>query len=176
MNAIFGVTGWKNSGKTTLTARLVTVLKGRGYSVSTLKHAHKSFDLDREGTDSFAHREAGAGEVALVSSKRWAIMHETETPDEQVGLQAMLDRMSPCDLVIIEGFKQEQFPKVECIRGESQKDDPIWKNNNSVVALARDETARNKLQLSGSDPLEFDLDDVGSIADFIVNHCGLEAR
>ena len=99
---VFGITGWKNSGKTTLTERLVREFVARGRKISTVKHAHHGFDIDREGTDSFRHREAGAGEVAIVSGRRWALMHEL-ADEEEPALGDILARLAPCDIVLVEG-------------------------------------------------------------------------
>ena len=110
---VFGITGWKNSGKTTLTERLVTALSDRGFRVSTIKHAHHGFDIDHAGTDSFRHRAAGAGEVAVVSARRWALMHELRGEDEPL-LAQVLETLAPCDLVLVEGYKRDPHPKIEC--------------------------------------------------------------
>ena len=104
---IWGVTGWKNSGKTGLMERLVTEFTARGYSVSTVKHAHHAFDVDHEGKDSHRHRLAGATEVLLSSRKRWALMHENRGEDE-ASLDELLARLSPVDLVLVEDFKRER--------------------------------------------------------------------
>ena len=108
--AVFGITGWKNSGKTTLTERLVAEFTRRGFRVSTVKHAHHDFDIDREGADSYRHRLAGAAEVAIVSGRRWALMHELRGEDEPK-LDEILARLAPCDLVLVEGYKREVAPQ-----------------------------------------------------------------
>ena len=99
---VFGITGWKNSGKTTLAERLVTELTSRGWRVSTIKHAHHAFDIDKEGTDSFRHRAAGASEVAIVAGSRWALMHELRG-EEEPSLDEIVARLAPCDIVLVEG-------------------------------------------------------------------------
>ena len=109
-DAVFGITGWKNSGKTTLTERLVAEFTRRGFRVSTVKHAHHDFDIDREGADSYRHRLAGAAEVAIVSGRRWALMHELRGEDEPK-LDEILARLAPCDLVLVEGYKREATPR-----------------------------------------------------------------
>ena len=114
---VFGVTGWKNSGKTTLTERLVAELVRRGWRVSTVKHAHHEFDIDKQGTDSFRHRQAGAGEVAIVSANRWALMHELRDEAEPA-LATILERLAACDIVIVEGYKREPHRKIEVRRRE----------------------------------------------------------
>ena len=109
---IIGVAGFKNAGKTTLVERLVRHLTERGYRVSTVKHAHHSFDIDHEGRDSFRHRAAGASEVAVVSASRWAIIHESRDEAEPP-LADILAKLAPCDLVIIEGYKRDDHDKIE---------------------------------------------------------------
>ncbi len=164
--AIFGITGWKNSGKTRLVAGLVSELSGRGLKVSTIKHAHHGFDVDKPGTDSFAHREAGAGEVALVSGKRWVLMHELRDEEEPT-LDETLAHMQPCDLVIIEGFKTYPHPKIEATRSETKRDSPIWPNDDTVVAVASD------YEITDCDRQLFDLNDIAAMAGFILQHLGL---
>ncbi|MEP0233369.1 molybdopterin-guanine dinucleotide biosynthesis protein B [Roseibium sp.] len=159
-NRVFGVTGWKNSGKTQLVVRLVEEFTRRGFKVSTVKHAHHNFDIDRQGADSYRHREAGASEVALVSGRRWALMHELRSEDEPP-LDAILDRLAPCDLVIIEGYKRENHPKIEARRRESKNSEPLSEGDPAIVAIASDHA------ISDQRLPVFDLDDISSIADFI---------
>lgn len=162
---IFGVIGWKNSGKTGLMERLVTDITARGFRVSTIKHAHHSFDVDHAGRDSFRHREAGASEVMLSSRNRWALMHELRG-DQELSLDEMLAKLSPVDLVLIEGFKRDRHEKIECHR--SVNTDPlIGQTDPTVVALASDD----EQTLAGR--AHFDLDDTKAIADFILNHLGM---
>jgi len=158
---IFGVTGWKNNGKTTLVERLVTEITARGLRVSTIKHAHHAFDIDHEGRDSYRHREAGAHEVLVGSGKRWALIHELRDEDEP-SLEELLARLSPCDLVIVEGYKRDRHPKVEAYRAEAGKD-LIAADDDTIKLIATDT------------PLEIDcpqlpLDDAKAIADFILAH------
>lgn len=167
MSAVFGVTGWKNSGKTTMVCKLVTEFTARGYKVSTVKNAHHNFSIDTKGTDSYAHREAGAGEVALVSDRRWVLMHEVAPGGDMPSLETILAKLAPCDLVIVEGFKQSSIPKIECMREGSLKDAPIWPTNDSIIALASDKN-ENPSELP-----HFEIDDVISIADFITQKTGL---
>lgn len=134
---IFGITGWKNSGKTTMTCALIEEFNRRGYAVSSIKHAHHNFDIDHEGTDSHSHRVAGAGEIAIVSAKRWAIMHELQDETEP-GLAEVLAKLSPCDIVLIEGYKGESHPKIETIRAEFQREKAIWQNDDTIIAIATD--------------------------------------
>jgi molybdopterin-guanine dinucleotide biosynthesis protein B len=133
---IIGLAGWSGSGKTTLITRLVPCLIARGLRVSTLKHAHHGFDLDQPGKDSFMHRAAGASEVVVSSAKRFAILHELRDEPEWT-LPALVKKMSPVDLVLVEGFKRDPFPKIEIYRAANGKplihpDDP------HIVAIASD--------------------------------------
>jgi molybdopterin-guanine dinucleotide biosynthesis adapter protein len=154
---VFGVAGWKNSGKTTLVERLVAEFVRRGWKVSTVKHAHHSADVDQPGTDSFRHRAAGAGEVALVGGERFAIMREqAEAP-----LADVLARLAPADLVLIEGYKREAHPKIEVRSGDSGGRPPLAAGDPSIVAIASDaQPADTKLPW-------FRRDDIAAIADFI---------
>lgn len=161
--AVFGITGWKNSGKTRLVAGLVSELTSRGFAVSTIKHAHHGFDVDKPGTDSFAHREAGAREVALVSGIRWVLMHELRDEKEPT-LDEILARLSPCDLVIIEGFKSYPHPKIEATRQETKRDQPIWPGDQSIVAVAAD------YDVTDCDRKLFDLNDIPAMADFVLEN------
>ena len=166
---VFGITGWKNSGKTTLTTRLISELVGRGYRVHAIKHAHHAFDVDREGTDSFRHRSAGATETAIVSGARWALMHELRD-DEEPTMREVIARLSPSDIVIVEGYKRENYPKIECRRTDARKHAPLAPNDPAIVAIASDHDAE-----TGPLP-RFDLDDVAGIADFVIDHVGLDSR
>lgn len=163
----FGLVGWSGSGKTTLLCRLLPELIGRGISVSTVKHTHHKFDLDRPGKDSYLHREAGAREVMVASSLRWALLHELRNTPEP-DLDGLLDRMGPVDLVIVEGFKSHRFPKMEIFRPALGK--PLRSlEDDTVVAVASD------ADLDAATPLlpHLDLNDVPAIADFIQDHCAL---
>ena len=133
---VFGVTGWKNSGKTGLVERLVSEFISRGLSVSTVKHAHHTFDVDHPGRDSHRHRAAGAKEVLLVSKNRWAIMHELRDEDEPE-LSEILKKVEKVDLVIIEGFKRDRHPKIEAFREETGTS-AIAREDESIVAVAAD--------------------------------------
>lgn len=161
---IFGVTGWKNAGKTGLVERLVTEITSRGFSVSTVKHAHHSFDVDHPGRDSYRHRAAGASEVILASGNRVAQMTELRGAPEP-GLDQLLARLAPVDLVLVEGYKREAHPKVEAFRAETGND-LIAPGDPSIRAVASD----TPLDL---DRPVFDLDDTASIADFILSEVGL---
>lgn len=162
--AILGVTGWKNSGKTTLVERLVAELVRRGRRVSTVKHAHHDFDIDVPGTDSFRHRQAGASEVAIVSARRWALMHELRGEDEPP-LASVLSRLAPCDLVIVEGYKREGHPKIEARRRAARDTAPLSAQDASIVAVAADHPQ------PGETLPVFDIDDIARIADFAETFC-----
>jgi molybdopterin-guanine dinucleotide biosynthesis protein B len=162
---IFGVTGWKNSGKTGLVERLVAEFIHRGLSVSTVKHAHHTFDVDHPGRDSYRHRVAGAKEVLLVSKNRWAIMHELRDEDEP-NLAEILTKLEKVDLVIIEGFKRDRHPKIEAFREEA-KTPVIALQDDTIVAVAASSSLPDL-----SIPV-FDLDSTSEIADFISNFLDL---
>lgn len=160
---VYGVIGWKNSGKTSLMERLVSEITGRGYSVSTVKHVHHTVDLDQPGKDTFRHRQAGAQEVVLASADRLAIMVEHRGPEPE--LPAVLARMAPVDLILVEGYKRDAHAKVEVWRAETghpliQPGDPL------VRAVATDAT------LSLPVPV-LDLNDTRAVADFILREVGL---
>jgi molybdopterin-guanine dinucleotide biosynthesis adapter protein len=133
---VIGLAGWSGSGKTTLITKVIPVLVARGLKVSTIKHAHHAFDIDRPGKDSWQHREAGASEVVVASSRRWAIVHELRNEPEPP-LEALLAKLSPADLVIIEGFKRHAHPKLEIYRASVGKP-LIYPQDDCVVAIASD--------------------------------------
>lgn len=161
---IYGVVGWKNAGKTGLMERLVTEITSRGFSVSTLKHAHHSFDVDHPGKDSHRHRVAGASEVLLASRKRFALMHELRDAEEPT-LKALLARLAPVDLVLVEGYKRDRHPKVEAHRAETGHA-LIAPGDPTIRAVASD----TALDL---DRPVFDLNNTAKIADFILSEVGL---
>jgi molybdopterin-guanine dinucleotide biosynthesis protein B len=132
---ILGIVGWSGSGKTTLLTALLPLLLARGLTVSTVKHTHHGFDMDRPGKDSFRHRAAGAHEVLVASSRRWALLHEVVGPEPP--LPELLARLQPVDLVLVEGFKTHPFPKLEVHRPILGKP-PIWQTEPDVVAVATD--------------------------------------
>jgi molybdopterin-guanine dinucleotide biosynthesis protein B len=161
---LYGVVGWKNAGKTGLMERLVTEITGRGVTVSTVKHAHHTFDVDHPGKDSYRHRVAGAREVLLASRNRVALMHELRTEDEPT-LPELLTRLSPVDLVLVEGYKRDTHPKIEAHRAVTGNaliapDDPTIRAVASDVPVDLDRPV-------------FDLDDTRAIADFILSEVGL---
>lgn len=160
----FGIIGWKNAGKTGLVERLVAEITGRGFTVSTLKHTHHAVDLDRPGTDTHRHRDAGAQEVVLASSARFVLMHELRGAAEPTIVELM-DRLAPVDLVLIEGFKQSAHPKIEVHRAETGHA-LIAPDDASIRAVASD----TALEL---DRPVLDLNDTAAIADFILSEVGL---
>ncbi|NQV84521.1 MAG: molybdopterin-guanine dinucleotide biosynthesis protein B [Rhodospirillales bacterium] len=168
---IFGLVGWSGSGKTTLVARLLPELIGRGYTVSTMKHTHHNFDIDKKGKDSYEHRMAGATEVLITGASRWALLHENRCAPEP-SIDDLLARMDNVDLVLIEGFKSHGHQKMEVFRPDVGKA-LLAVDDASIVAVASDATELP--QLAGKGQALIDLDDVKAIADFIVGHTGLKA-
>lgn len=165
MNKVIGVAGFKNAGKTTLVEKLVTELTRRGHRISTVKHAHHSFDIDHEGRDSFRHRKAGAAEVAVVSRHRWAIIHESREEAEPT-LEEILAKLAPCDLVIVEGYKRDTHDKIE-VRNLSLSHPNLAGDDPTVVAIAA-----NGAIPDAPVPV-FDRDDVTALAGFIESHMRL---
>lgn len=163
---VIGIAGWKNSGKTTLTVRLIEEFTRRGFRVATIKHAHHDFQIDEGETDSARHRRAGATEVAIVSGGRWALVHELRgEPEPPFG--EMLARLSPVDLVIAEGYKREPIPKIELRLRESNSKETFAPGDHHVIAIASDhETEGHGLPV-------LSLDDVTAIADVISSHLKL---
>ena len=164
---VFGMVGWSGSGKTTLLKLLLPELIGRGYRVSTMKHTHHNVDLDQPGKDSYEHRMAGAQEVLITSSTRWAIMHELRDAPEP-DMDDLIKRMTPVDLLLIEGFKRHRHDKMEISRGATGKP-LICKDDPSIVAISSDQP------LDGLEIPLIDLNDTAAVADFIVAHCKLES-
>jgi molybdopterin-guanine dinucleotide biosynthesis protein MobB len=164
---LFGLAGWSGAGKTTLVVRLLPALAARGLAVSTMKHAHHSFDIDQPGKDSYRHRAAGATEVMIASAQRWALMHEHHGAPEPTAA-ALAAHMTAVDLVLVEGFKREPHPKLEVHRAANGKP-LLHPGDPHIVAVASDQP------LPGIGLPVLSLDDVEAIADFIVDHCGLAA-
>ncbi|WP_297774070.1 molybdopterin-guanine dinucleotide biosynthesis protein B [uncultured Roseovarius sp.] len=161
---IYGVTGWKNAGKTGLMERLVAEITGRGFSVSTVKHAHHTFDVDHPGKDSHRHRVAGATEVLLASRNRFALMHELRAGDEPP-LEDLLQRLSPVDLVLVEGYKRDRHPKIEAFRAEAGN--PLIAEGDPTIRAVASDTPLT------IDRVLFELDDTAAIAEFILKDVGL---
>jgi len=161
---IIAIAGYSGSGKTTLIERVIPCLVGEGYTVSLIKHAHHEFDIDRPGKDSHRHRLAGASEVLITSSNRWALMHELRGAAEP-SLQEQLKHLSPCDVVIVEGWKHEAIPKIEVHRRLADKP-LLFTEDKAVVAVATDESLATPLP-------QFALDDAEGVAQFIVRYLGL---
>lgn len=161
---VFGFAGFSGSGKTTLIEQLIPRLVLEGLKVSLIKHAHHDFDIDRPGKDSYRHREAGATEVLITSPNRWVLMHEMRGEPE-CDLEQQLARMSPCDLVLIEGFKRQPIPKLEIHRREHGKP-LLHPQDPNIVAVATDEPLPTALP-------QFGLDAYDDIVGFIMNHVGL---
>lgn len=165
-HTVYGVTGWKNAGKTTLMERLVAEMSERGLTVSTIKHAHHATDVDQPGRDSYRHRQAGASEVLLASPTRWALMHELREAREWE-LEELLEKLSPVDLVLVEGYKRAPHPKVEAWRAEARRE-PLAGRFPNIRAIAADGPLETDLPL-------LDLDDTAAITDFILADLGLTA-
>jgi molybdopterin-guanine dinucleotide biosynthesis adapter protein len=164
---LFGVVGWKNSGKTTLMANLVRELSGRSFVVSVIKHAHERFDIDHPGRDSFKLREAGAAQIALSSPRRFALMRELRNESE-LSFEDVRTYVGPCDVILVEGFKREEFLKIEIRRDGAASREPLHGTFPGIVAVASDRPAAE----TGGIPT-FHLDDKKAIADFIVEHLRL---
>ncbi|HEX5464510.1 MAG TPA: molybdopterin-guanine dinucleotide biosynthesis protein B [Burkholderiales bacterium] len=161
---IFGFAGYSGSGKTTLIEKLIPRFTARGLTVSLIKHAHHEFDVDKPGKDSWRHRKAGCAEVLVTSSRRWALMHELRGAAEP-DLQQHISHLSPCDLVLVEGFKREPIPKIE-IHREAVGEPLLYPHDSSIVAIAGEVPPNAPLP-------RFDLDDIDAIAGFMLNHTGL---
>jgi len=163
---VIGIAGWKKSGKTTLAARLIAEFVRRGLKVATVKHAHHDFQIDAAETDSARHRRAGAGQVAVVSAKRWALIAELAGAPEPE-LAEVVSWLEPCDLVIVEGYKRAPIPKVETRRRAALGTEALVASDAHVIAVAADHAA------DGAGRPVFALDDIAGIADFIAASVGL---
>jgi molybdopterin-guanine dinucleotide biosynthesis adapter protein len=161
---IFGFAGYSGSGKTTLIEKLIPLFTQRGLRVSLVKHAHHTFDIDQPGKDSYRHRHAGCAEVLVTSSRRWVLMHELRGAPEP-GLAEHIRHISPCDLLLIEGFKREPIPKLEVYRAEVGEP-LLHPHDENIVAIASDRRLETKLP-------QLQLDDAAGIASFILAHVGL---
>jgi molybdopterin-guanine dinucleotide biosynthesis protein B len=153
---VLGIVGWSGSGKTVLVTRLIPHFVSQGLRVATLKHAHHAFDVDTPGKDSYEHRKSGASEVIICSSRRWVQMHELVDEPEPT-LADLLGRVSPCDLVLVEGFKREAHAKLEVHRPALGKE-PLYSQDPRILAVATDAT------LAGAHPPLVDLNDIPAVA------------
>jgi molybdopterin-guanine dinucleotide biosynthesis adapter protein len=164
---IFGFAGYSGSGKTTLIEQLIPLFTRRGLTVSLIKHAHHAFDIDQPGKDSYRHRHAGCREVLITSSRRWALIHELRGAPEPL-LSEQVKHLSPCDLLLVEGYKRERIPKLEVYRAEVGEP-LIHPHDENIVAIATDAqvaTSLPQLDLNAPDP----------IAQFILGYVGLSAK
>jgi molybdopterin-guanine dinucleotide biosynthesis protein B len=161
---IFGFAGWSGSGKTTLIEKLIPRFAGAGLRVSLIKHAHHTFDVDHPGKDSYRHRHAGASEILVTSSRRWVLMHELRGAHEP-SFEEHVKRVSPCDLLIVEGFKFAPIPKLEVWRAVTEEP-LLHPNDPHIVAVASDSKVATKLPV-------LDLNDDAAIAAFIISHLKL---
>jgi molybdopterin-guanine dinucleotide biosynthesis adapter protein len=165
---IFGLVGWSGSGKTTLLVSLLPELVGRGITVSTVKHTHHNVDVDKPGKDSYRHRNAGATEVVLLSSSGWTIMHPLRGAPEPT-TEELMTRLTPVDLLLVEGFKKHPHDKLEVHRPALGKP-LLCRDDRTIVAVASDGPAETR-----GIPI-LNLNDVTAVADFIVGHCRLAER
>ncbi len=162
---IFGIAGWSGSGKTTLIEQLTPRFVGRGLTVSLIKHAHHSFDVDHPGKDSYRHRVAGCREVLVSSQARWVVIHELRGEPEPP-LEEQIKRVSPCDLLLVEGYKRYAMPKLEIWRKENAKP-LLYPEDEHVVAIAADAALETRLP-------RFELNDYDAIGDFILSYNGFK--
>jgi molybdopterin-guanine dinucleotide biosynthesis adapter protein len=162
---IFGFAGWSGSGKTTLIEKLIPRFVGRGLRVSLIKHAHHNFDIDVPGKDSYRHRHAGASEILVTSSRRWVLMHELRGSQEP-SFDEQIRHFSPCDLLLVEGFKFAPIPKLEVWRKETGEG-LLHPKDPHIVALASDAEVKTELP-------RLDINDDAAIAAFILKHLGLD--
>ena len=159
---LFGIVGWKNTGKTTLVSKLVQDLTEQGISVSTVKHTHHEFEIDHEGKDSFIHRQSGAQEVLLTSGDRWALIHER---GKEIDFMSLIEKLSPVDLILIEGEKQGDHPKISVHR-EEKEEEPLIKEAKNVIAIASNNSPNSNIPV-------LDINNISEISDFIIEHCAL---
>jgi molybdopterin-guanine dinucleotide biosynthesis adapter protein len=162
---VFGFAGFSGSGKTTLIEQLIPLFTGHGLRVSLIKHAHHTFDVDQPGKDSYRHRQAGAQEVLISSSRRWALMHELRGQAEP-SLDALIERMSACDLLLVEGFKRAAMPKLEVFR-KAVGEAPLHPHDAQIVAVASDAPMQAPIPV-------LDLNQPAVICEFILEHLGLQ--
>ena len=161
---VIGFAGWSGSGKTTLVEQVIGLLEARGLVVSLIKHAHHDFDIDYPGKDSWRHRHAGCREVLVTGGKRWAVMHELRGRDE-LSLNEALAQLSPCDLVLVEGFKRQPIPKIEIYRAEIGKP-LLFMDDPNIISVASDVPQTTSLP-------QLDLNDPAAVTGFILKTTGL---
>lgn len=164
---IFGLVGRSGSGKTTLMERLLPLVRAHGLTVSTVKHAHHGFDIDKPGKDSWRHREAGAEEVLLISGGRWALLHEVRDGPEPT-LEDLLSRLAPVDLVLVEGFHSHGLPSIEVHR-PSEGHALMWQPGSSIAAIASD------VPIVGPSVPTLDLNRPEGVAAFILDRLGAKS-
>jgi molybdopterin-guanine dinucleotide biosynthesis protein B len=171
---VLGVIGWSGSGKTELVVAMIPLLRNHGLIVSTIKHTHHGFDMDRPGKDSFRHRAAGAHEVLVASGDRWALLHEVVGPEPP--LPVLLEKLEAVDLVLVEGFKSHPFPKLEVHRPALGRP-PIWPDSSDVVAVASDAAVHDAMVPVESRTLEnrtlLPLNDPATVVVWIRHHFGI---
>jgi molybdopterin-guanine dinucleotide biosynthesis protein MobB len=160
----FGIVGYKNAGKTGLMERLVAEITARGFSISTIKHAHHNFDVDHVGKDSYRHRAAGAAQTLLASNTRWALMSELRGASEPP-LSDLITKLDPVDLILIEGYKRDSHPKIEAFRAATGN--PLLAADDATIQAIATDTP-----VTAPQP-QFDLNDTKTIADFILAQVGL---
>ena len=161
---VIGIAGYSGSGKTTLIEKVIPVLARAGLRVSLIKHAHHEFDVDQPGKDSYRHRHAGCNEVLISSSKRWALMHELRGAEEPT-LSEQLKHFAACDVVIVEGYKNERIPKVE-VRRKSAHTPALYPDDENIIAIATDDVLDTHLP-------QLDINDAEAVAQFVIQHLGL---
>jgi molybdopterin-guanine dinucleotide biosynthesis adapter protein len=157
---VLGLAGWSGAGKTTLLVKLIPALTARGLRIATIKHAHHEFDVDTPGKDSYEHRKAGASEVIVASARRWVVMHELAGEGEP-SLAELLRRVSPCDLILVEGFKRDHHPKLEIHRPALGKP-AFYPDDPAIVAVATDGP------LAAPHPPRVDLNDIEAVVEVVL--------
>ncbi len=167
---VFGIIGWKDSGKTTLVERLIEEFTMRGLTVSAIKHAHHSFDIDHKNRDSYKFRSAGARRTAIVSRNRWAMIHELRQ-EEEPALDEVIAHVGQCDLILIEGYKAAKFDKIE-VRNPARTNPDLAPGDKHIIAIA----FQGDMELVKSESPclpAFHVDEISKMADFIRNHLGI---
>jgi len=162
---VFGFAGWSGSGKTTLIEKLIPLFVAEGLRVVVIKHAHHDFDVDEPGKDSYRHRMAGASEVMVSSSRRWVLMHELRESPEPT-LEELMQHVSPCDLLLVEGFKKEAIPKLEVYRATLGKP-LLFPEDPHIVAVAGDVALTQNILL-------IDINNHAQVSDFVLKHTGIK--